>query len=103
MISKYNILLVSIVLVAILCCWATTRVDEQLIDEKRNISMTTDDKDDHVRRNGKYFNYLRLPDVQCHNCSTYKCTNHKSNMGGSEWFIMLFPDALAHCDSDPDC
>lgn len=24
-------------------------------------------------------------------------------MGGSEWCIMLFPDALAHCDSDPNC
>ncbi|CAF1229041.1 unnamed protein product [Rotaria sordida] len=98
MISKCNLLLVSIVLVAILCCWATTSVDET-----RNISMMTDDKDDHVKRNGKYLNYLRLPDGQCHNCSTYKCTNHKSNMGGSEWCIMLFPDALAHCDTDPNC
>ena len=24
-------------------------------------------------------------------------------MGGSEWCIMLFPDAVAHCDSDPNC
>jgi hypothetical protein len=24
-------------------------------------------------------------------------------MGGSEWCIMLFSDALAHCDSDPNC
>ncbi|CAF3705823.1 unnamed protein product [Rotaria sp. Silwood1] len=64
-------------------------------------------KDNHVKnfnqQTEKYFNYLRLPDGECHNCSTYKCTNHNSNMGGSEWCIMLFSDALAHCDSDPNC
>ncbi|CAF3815836.1 unnamed protein product [Rotaria sp. Silwood1] len=92
---------------AILCCWATTNVDEQSINDKKNISMMTNNKDNHVKnfnqQTGKYFNYLRLPDGECHNCSTYKCTNHKLNMGGSEWCIMLFPDALVHCDSDPNC
>lgn len=24
-------------------------------------------------------------------------------MGGSDWCIMLFPDAIAHCNSDPEC
>ena len=24
-------------------------------------------------------------------------------MGGSEWCIMYFADALAHCDADPNC
>lgn len=24
-------------------------------------------------------------------------------MGGSEWCIMLFSDAIAHCDADPNC
>jgi len=24
-------------------------------------------------------------------------------MGGSEWCIMLFSDAISHCDSDPNC
>jgi len=24
-------------------------------------------------------------------------------MGGSDWCIMLFPAALAHCDADPNC
>ncbi len=56
-----------------------------------------------LNRDGKYFNYLRLPDGQCNNCSTYKCTNHKGNLGGSEWCIMLFDDAIDHCDSDPNC
>ena len=56
-----------------------------------------------VFRDGKHLNYVRLFDGQCHNCSTYKCTTHKANMGGAEWCIMLFPDALAHCDSDPNC
>jgi len=56
-----------------------------------------------LNSDGKYFNYLRLPDGECQNCSTYKCTNHKANLGGSEWCIMLFPDALAHCDSDINC
>ena len=54
-------------------------------------------------RDGKYLNYLRLPEGQCYNASTYKCTNHKANMGGSDWCIMLFSDALTHCDSDPNC
>jgi hypothetical protein len=54
-------------------------------------------------RDGKHFNYLRLPEGECQNCSTYKCTNHKSNLGGSEWCIMYFSDALDHCNSDPNC
>jgi len=69
--------------------------------------MMRDNKDDvgktSARGDGKFFNYLRLPDGECHNCSTYKCTNQKTNMGGSEWCIMLFPDALTHCDADPNC
>jgi len=64
-------------------------------------------KDENIKlaekQEGKYFNYLRLPDGECYNCSTYKCTNNKANMGGSDWCIMLFPAALAHCDSDPNC
>jgi len=104
MMSKSNILSIWVVLIGICCCWATTSVDEQSIDNKKNDSMI---KEDNVKvfskLNGKYFNYLRLPDGECHNCSTYKCTNHKSNMGGSEWCIMLFSDALSHCDSDPNC
>jgi hypothetical protein len=105
--SKYNMLLISVVLMGILFCWATTSVDEQSSDEKKNVSMMGINKDENVqysdKRDGKYFNYLRLPDGECHNCSTYKCTNHKANLGGSEWCIMLFPDALAHCDSDINC
>jgi len=100
-------LIISVVFTAIFCCWATTNIDEQSSDNKKNASMMADNKDDEVKlsnkRDGKYFNYLRLSDGECHNCSTYKCTNHKANMGGSEWCIMLFPDALSHCDSDPNC
>jgi len=91
-------LAVSIVIMSVLCCWATVNDDEQSTDNKKNISMLTDNK-----LNGKYLNYLRLPDGECRNCSTYKCTNHKANMGGSEWCIMLFSDAISHCDSDPNC
>ena len=96
-----------VVLTTIFCCWATTTVDDNTkVSTNRYI---------HVEylffivvffsrnRDGKFLNYLRLPDGECHNCSTYKCTSHKANMGGSEWCIMLFPDALAHCDSDPNC
>ena len=54
-------------------------------------------------RDRQHFNYLRLLEGECYNCSTYKCTNHKANLGGADWCIMLFPDALAHCDSDPEC
>jgi len=105
--SKYSMLLLSVVVVVILCCWATTNVDEQSFDNKKNISMMTENNNDHVtlsnKRDGKYNNYLRLEDGQCYNCSTYKCTNSKQNLGGSEWCIMLFNDALNHCDSDPNC
>jgi len=107
MMSKYNMLVVSVILMSILYCWATTSVDEQSSDEKKNVSMMGINKDENVKlsdkRDGKYFNYLRLPDGECHNCSTYKCTNHKANLGGSEWCIMYFSDALAHCDSDSNC
>jgi len=100
-------LIISVVFTTIICCYATTSTDEQSSDNKRNVSLVTDNTDDDVKlsdkRDGKFFNYLRLPDGQCHNCSTYKCTNHKANMGGSEWCIMYFSDALAHCDSDPNC
>lgn len=54
-------------------------------------------------RTDQKFNYLRLVEGECYNCSTYKCTDHKANMGGSEWCIMLFPDAIAHCNSDSEC
>jgi hypothetical protein len=107
MMSKYNMLVVSVVFMGILYCWAATNVDEESSENKKNVSMMMDTKDDNVKlsnkRDGKYYNYLRLPEGECHNCSTYKCTNHKSNLGGSEWCIMLFPDAVNHCDSDSNC
>lgn len=86
MMIKYSLSIVSMV---ILCCLATKDIAEQ--SSKNDIS------------NEKYFNYLRLPDGLCHNCSTYKCTNHTSNLGGSEWCIMLFEDAIDHCNSDKNC
>jgi len=99
MIHKQHILLVIVILTAIFCCWETTSIDEQ--------TSSIHDKDEGVKlldkRDGKHLNYLRLADGECHNCSTYKCTSHKANMGGSEWCIMLFPDALSHCDSDSNC
>jgi len=91
-------LVISIVLMSIFWCWATTSVDDESSNDKRNASIMEDNKGD-----GKYLNYLRLPDGECQNCSTYKCANHKKNLGGSEWCIMLFHDALAHCDSDINC
>ncbi|CAF0951906.1 unnamed protein product [Adineta steineri] len=101
-------LLVLISLMSIVvCCWATTNVAEIIDNNKRNGSTMGGYMDDSIqtseKSDGKFLNYIRLLDGQCHNCSTYKCTNHKSNLGGSEWCIMLFPDALAHCDSDPNC
>jgi len=103
MISKHNMLLVCVVLTVIFCCWATASVNDQSASNEKNTSMNRNNKDDDTKRGGKYLNYLRLADGECNNCSTYKCTTHKANMGGSEWCIMLFPDALAHCDSDPNC
>jgi len=49
------------------------------------------------------YNYVRLPEGTCYDGSTYKCTNQKDNLGGSEWCIMLFPAAITQCDSDPQC
>jgi len=83
-------MLISVVLIGIVCFFSTTIAVEQSTDNK-------------INSEGKYLNYLRLKDGECHNCSTYKCTNSKENMGGSEWCIMLFPAALAHCDADPNC
>lgn len=99
--------LVSVVLMNIVYCSATTTVVELSGDNKRNDSLMTGYMGNSIKpseqKEGKHLNYLRLLDGQCHNCSTYKCTSHKANMGGSEWCIMLFSDALAHCDSDPNC
>ncbi|CAF3365390.1 unnamed protein product [Rotaria socialis] len=90
-----------------MCCSIMTSIAEELTDDKIKISTMIDNKDEPIKhsndKNGKYFNYLRLRDGECYNCSTYKCTDHKSNMGGSEWCIMLFSDALAHCNSDSNC
>lgn len=116
--SKCNMWFVFAVFATIFCCCITASTDEQSSDNKKNGS-----KDDGVQHSdkrytkkifaldcffflnsgGKYFNYLRLPEGKCSNCSSYKCTNHKANMGGSEWCIMLFSDAITHCDSDPNC
>jgi len=94
----------SIVFMVMVGCWSTTSANDQSSEDKRNHSIAIDNKNTNAENGEKNnFNYLRLPDGQCHNCSTYKCTNHKSNMGGSEWCIMLFPDAIAHCNSDPNC
>jgi len=98
-----KMLIVSIVLMAGVWCWATS-VGEQSIDNKNKVPlMTSNNEKREEKREGKYRNYLRLPEGECYNCSTYKCTNHTANMGGSDWCIMLFPAALAHCDSDPNC
>ncbi|CAF1314856.1 unnamed protein product [Adineta steineri] len=102
----HNMLLALVFLTSIICCWATTTVVEISNDNKRNDSITTNYMANYKlsdKSERKYLNYVRLLDGQCHNCSTYKCTDNKLNMGGSEWCIMLFPDALAHCDSDPNC
>ncbi|CAF1223299.1 unnamed protein product [Adineta ricciae] len=104
--STQNILLASAILVSIICSWATVHVvglSPNKKDDSTNNQSTTTSINFSNKHDGKYLNYVRLLDGQCFNCSTYKCTTHKANMGGSEWCIMLFPDALAHCDSDADC
>jgi hypothetical protein len=85
MLRSYNFLMVSIVLMTVAWRWASTAVDDQ-----GSIRSTS-------------YNYLRLPDGQCNNCSTYKCTNHKANLGGAEWCIMRFSEAIRHCNGDPNC
>ena len=94
----------AVVLMAIVCCSASASADERSADNDKNILVGSGNSDETAQVSPKkYFNYLRLPDGECHNCSTYKCTNLKANLGGSEWCIMLFSAAIAHCDSDPSC
>lgn len=120
-------MVLAVCLMITVCCLATTSVNEQSSDDQKSVSKTLNNKNENdelsekrylenlaffmivyfffvlLNREGKYLNYLRLPDGECYNCSSYKCTNHTANMGGSEWCIMLFSDAVAHCDSDPNC
>nr|ACD54647.1 unknown [Adineta vaga] len=99
-----NNLLDLAIFMSFVCCWATITIVELPTDSKKNDSTTMGIGIKLLEKhNGKHLNYARLLDGQCFNCSTYKCTNHKANMGGSEWCIMLFQDALNHCDSDPNC
>jgi hypothetical protein len=48
-------LLISVVLMGILFCWATTSVDEQSSDEKKNVSMMGINKDENVQYSDKRY------------------------------------------------
>ncbi len=58
--SKYNMLLISVVLMGILFCWATTSVDEQSSDEKKNVSMMGINKDENVQYSDKRYYLLNI-------------------------------------------
>jgi len=77
--------------------------DEDMKGDDHDKMTTTEHKMSSKKRGLIHYNYLRLPEGKCYDGSTYKCTDHKDNLGGSEWCIMPFPIAIAHCDSDPTC
>jgi hypothetical protein len=51
--SKYNMLVVSIVLMGIFYCTAMTSVNEQSSDNKKNDSMTINNKHEDVKHSNK--------------------------------------------------
>jgi len=54
-------LVISVVLMGILFCWATTTsVDEQSSDEKRNVSMMGINKDENVQYSDKRYHLLNI-------------------------------------------
>ena len=64
MISKSNVLLISVVLTAIWCCWATTSASEQVDDSKNNGSTKTEYSDNSAKlsdmryKRNKCFRYI---------------------------------------------
>lgn len=104
--SKIFVLLA--LLSVVLCCWAIS--DPITKDLKPDVKDDSDESDRVIKndfkpkkRDMKHYDYIRLPEGKCFDGSTYKCTDKPTNLGGSEWCIMLFPDAITHCDSDPSC
>jgi len=70
----YNMVAVaSVVLMAVVCCWATASTDAKVTDNKANTTTSTNDNTKFPdKRQGKYFNYLRLQMV---NATTVQRTN----------------------------
>jgi len=92
----------------VLCCLS---ISEPITKDLKPDVKDDSDENDRVikpefkpkKREMTHHDYIRLPEGKCFDGSTYKCTEKPTNLGGSEWCIMLFPDAIAHCDTDPSC
>jgi len=91
-----------VLLMAVICCWTVT-VDDRPMKNGTTSAEEDHDTDKMDKRGSKYYNYLPLGDNECNDCSVYKCTNHKDNLGGAEWCILPFSVAIDLCDSDPTC
>ncbi len=55
MMYKDYTLVGSIIVMSILCCWATTDINEQSPENKKNVSMMINNKDENVKLSDKRY------------------------------------------------